>query len=310
MALQTSGAISISQLNAQFQRGNNLGSYRNIPWFTPQGGNGVFSATGLKLSDFYNKAQMEVLTAAHLTTIRNACVALYLSDPTIWFSVVANGNGNFGTLYDTRLQTGGSGVTTVTTGYNSLYQNVSYPAGDMGDLPRFFDGSQLRTMSLSDFIANFITPIGVLAYNPYIISTAASVGGYNLVSGTPIFIDTRAIANTDSATTIANYYLHRKAVPGHTDLNTMKSIINFAGAVDSNAQFRNLIKHCLLNVIGHRLRYNYNGAGTDLGTVMADTRLNSSTEIVSGTYPYQTTYYRPSGSAIVVNYYAFRGYQV
>lgn len=302
MALPISGQISMSAIDAVLGKGKILGNYRNQTWFTPQGNNGIFAATGLKMSDFYNKTNIPVLTEAQLTVIRNSCLALYLSDPTIWFSVLPSGQGNFGTLYDTRLTGGYSGVSVVTTGYNSLFQNISYPVGDMNNLP--------NAMSLSDFIANFITPVGVVNYNPYAIFTATSVAGYTLVSSTPMFIDTRAIPNTDTATTIANYYLHRKNIPAFTDLNTLANVLLFATPVDINVQFKNLIKHCLLNVIGHRLRYNYNGEGINLGTVMTDTRLNSSIQGTISDGQYQYVYYRPYGAEVTISAYALRAYQV
>lgn len=55
MTLQTSGAISISQINAEFGRGNSLSAYRGTGWFTDAGGSGNFSTGAISMSDFYGK---------------------------------------------------------------------------------------------------------------------------------------------------------------------------------------------------------------------------------------------------------------
>lgn len=53
--LQSSGAISMSQINAEFGRGNNLNAYRGTTWFTDAGGSGTFSSGAISMSEFYSK---------------------------------------------------------------------------------------------------------------------------------------------------------------------------------------------------------------------------------------------------------------
>lgn len=55
MTLQSSGAISISQINSEFGRGNNLNSYRGTTWYTDAGGSGTFSSGAISMSEFYSK---------------------------------------------------------------------------------------------------------------------------------------------------------------------------------------------------------------------------------------------------------------
>lgn len=53
--LPSSGTISISQINAEFNRGNNLNAYRGTTWFTDAGGSGTFSTGAISMSDFWGK---------------------------------------------------------------------------------------------------------------------------------------------------------------------------------------------------------------------------------------------------------------
>lgn len=55
MTLQASGAISMSQINAEFGRGTSLSAYRGTTWYTDAGATGIFASTNLKFSDFYSK---------------------------------------------------------------------------------------------------------------------------------------------------------------------------------------------------------------------------------------------------------------
>jgi hypothetical protein len=55
MTLPSSGPLSMSAINAEFGRGNNLNAYRGTTWYTDAGGSGTFSSGALSFSDFYGK---------------------------------------------------------------------------------------------------------------------------------------------------------------------------------------------------------------------------------------------------------------
>ena len=55
MTLPTSGALSMSQINAEFGRGTNLNSYRGTTWYTDAGASGTFSSGTISMSEFYGK---------------------------------------------------------------------------------------------------------------------------------------------------------------------------------------------------------------------------------------------------------------
>ena len=63
--LQSSGAISISQINAEFGRGNNLNAYRGTTWYTDAGGSGTFSSGAISMNAFYGKRATPAFTVAY-----------------------------------------------------------------------------------------------------------------------------------------------------------------------------------------------------------------------------------------------------
>jgi hypothetical protein len=70
-ALQSSGAISISQINAEFGRGNNLNAYRGTTWYTDAGGSGTFSSGAISMSEFYSKRATPAFTVAYSSGFGN-----------------------------------------------------------------------------------------------------------------------------------------------------------------------------------------------------------------------------------------------
>jgi hypothetical protein len=50
-----SGSLSMSEINAEFGLGTNLGAYRGVTWYTDAGGSGTFPSTNLAMSAFYGK---------------------------------------------------------------------------------------------------------------------------------------------------------------------------------------------------------------------------------------------------------------
>ena len=70
-ALQSSGAISISQINAEFGRGNNLNAYRGTTWYTDAGGSGTFSSGAISMSEFYGKRATPAFNVAYSSGFYN-----------------------------------------------------------------------------------------------------------------------------------------------------------------------------------------------------------------------------------------------
>lgn len=63
MTIKSSGSISMSEINAEFGRGNNLNSYRGTQWNTDSGGVGTFSSGAIAMNEFYNKRLTSPVTA-------------------------------------------------------------------------------------------------------------------------------------------------------------------------------------------------------------------------------------------------------
>lgn len=262
---------------------------------------------------FLNDGSVRAMNDTQIIAVRDACINLYLANISVVLSVVGSG-GNLGTLVDTYLQHAATASLPVINAYYSRLEQTVYAIGDPGssDLPLYLTAANdLRVMSLQDFIDTFMPDI--YAFNPYTIHADTSLGGYSLVSGTPVFSDTRAVADTaTSYVTVANYYLFRKnagAVPALVPMAFSNPTYGFAfkSAAVINSHLLNMVRFILYAVGGYRIRYNMSGSGAVLGSGMTDTRLNSYIKRVTGVYPYQVTTYRPYGSAVTINTYYLRG---
>lgn len=119
MTLPSSGALSMSAINAEFGRGNNLGAYRGTTWYTDAGSSGTFSSTNLSFNEFYGKR---------------------LTSPTFSFSIASNQtNANLRSLAvaagwnqsSAVIATVNSGVYiySTSTGTPGLTINGSWPGG-------------------------------------------------------------------------------------------------------------------------------------------------------------------------------------
>ena len=305
--------------------------------------------TPLKL----NGSNLQEMSSAEITAIRTEAIRLYGSNPYVTLSVVSSG-GNLGTMYDTRLQAG-AGITRVDrfatsneTGnvsiaevaYSRINQSVNTSLGSWSDgtysYPLYYDSGNLREMTAGDFADTFIIPAidtltsgstGTAQAGTYFVSSSSSVSGATLISGTPVFSDTRAnagaytsaglIETRDQPTTITNFYLHRinsAGAAGHqlpicyrksgTDLQQTPSA-TFQTAL------QNMINYYAAEVTGTRIRYSLNGTGTNRGSSMTDTKLDSSSYL---TRYVNTDDYRaqevPAGSATTITNNYLRIYQV
>ena len=195
---------------------------------------------------------------------------------------------------------------TVTTNYSRIDQAAANTS-DTTDtnnvrFPIYQSGGNIYAMTLEDlrdtFIFDAIDTLTGSVGQPgiYRIHTSTSLSGYTNVSSTAVFSDTRAdtssydaanigTANTtqDHPTTITNYYLMRanqqSTAPTH---GTMLFIRNSDNNLQQYTQasidsiLENEVRNCASEEAGTRIRYNFNGSGTNLGSGMANTILNGS----------------------------------
>ena len=295
---------------------------------------------------YLDSGNIKEMDAGQVDEIVDRAVYQYSISPSVELSV-ANSGGNLGIISDTRLQAGDSitrtdrfaneGETdepsTVTVNYNRIIQAASNPSTttDSGKTwPIYRDNNgNIHAMSLTDVKDTFLHPaidlltLGTLTTKQggtYHINSASNVSGSTLVSGTPVFVDTRAdtaqytaggIGETlDQPTTITNYYLHR--IDGVNSGYTNPMFITAGNDLQeyTDAGFDVLLQQWIKSLAavsseGYRISYNINGAGVSRGSGMADTKLN-------GAGNYQTLYvntddYRaqefPNGSPTTENTY-------
>lgn len=48
-------SLAMSEINAEFGLGNNLGAYRGVQWWEDNGATGTFSTGAISFGDFFNK---------------------------------------------------------------------------------------------------------------------------------------------------------------------------------------------------------------------------------------------------------------
>ena len=269
---------------------------------------------------------------------------------TIGINVVSSG-GNLGTMTDTRMQAGASTTradrfsteaetnepSQVSISYSKMNMNVSTaPSITSDDGKRYFcyidDDANVQAMTYQDVLDSIVRPVideltngsntNQQAGTYFIDTNATASGDETLVSGTPVFIDTRAnvsaytssgIGETQAQpTTINSYYLKKNTISspslsvlplkirGDNDIQefTLSEVNTIA-----NELMRN---ETIDSTGGYKIRYNINGTGTNVGSGMIDTRLTG------GSGNYQTRYvntndYRaqefPDGTATTISTY-------
>ena len=302
--------------------------------------------TPLKL----DSTNLKEMSSTDTGNIISRMVYLYLTDPSVTLSVVAN-SGSLTGINDTRMQAGAmsSSATAfpsesstaepsvVTVAYDKINEattSLSAPA-DTNNIrfPVYYDSGNIKAMSLTDMYESFVSLASngaselIPAAQPYKIHTSATPpSGYTLVSSTPVFIDTRAnvsaytaggIGETlDQPTTITSYYLHRAngtAVTAPTPLyiDSNQNLKEYTAA-EFDAILKEVIRYTSVNLTSNKLRYFIDGAGTTLGTGMANTKLNG-----SGNYQqrqvnaddYRTQEF-PNGSVTTANTYYLKARKV
>ena len=55
MTIKSSGELGIGEINAEFNRGNDLNAYRGVQWWTEGGSTGNFSSGQISMLEFYGK---------------------------------------------------------------------------------------------------------------------------------------------------------------------------------------------------------------------------------------------------------------
>lgn len=207
-------------------------------------------------------------------------------------------------------------------------------------LLRLATAGQFQSMTLDECLEFFIEPViafmnsGTVNANAggmYHVSTSSSVTGSTLVSATPVFVDTRANASLytsggigevqDQPTTVNNYYLH-KITPAANTPDYMPVYWDYNGGYMKNMPlsmfddiFTPMIQYYIVNGSGLvgtdvKIRYNLNGAGSTMGTVMADTYLSGSsasgyTQRFVSTSDYRTQEF-PNGTPATLNSYTLK----
>ena len=245
-------------------------------------------------------------------TIRDRLMYLYLTDPSVALSVVAN-SGSLDAMSDTRMTAGAvsnsstsfpneattaePGTATVTFDkINQATATLSQPA-DTNNIrfPVYLDGSNnIKAMSYQDAVDTWINAAttSIIAAQPYKIHTSTTPpSGYTIVSSTPVFVDTRAntslytaggIGETlDQPQDITSYYLHKAngtavtvtGMPLYIDSN--QNLKEYTVA-ELDVILKEIIRYTTINTTNQRIRYYIGGSGTTLGTGMANTKLNGS----------------------------------
>lgn len=191
---------------------------------------------------YYNSGNIYQMTDAMINQIRDQAIHMYGISPSVQLSVVSAG-GSLGSINDTRLIAGAvstsvSAIPPETTTQEPYYISVTYDrinqtivsTSDPVDtdnvaFPAYItSGGNIQAMSIEDVYDTFIYPaIDLLTLGDtttaqagtYRIHTEQTLAGHNLVSTTPVFIDTRAdttlytdvTEDQDQPQTIQNYYL-------------------------------------------------------------------------------------------------------
>ena len=308
----------------------------------------------------YDGTDIVELSTAERTEWYEYIAYLYAKSPTVTVSVVSSsGTLTPSGMTDTRMAAGSTSTNasafvaegstaepSVVTG--TTYDKITGPTydtsrsanADLGEVgyPLYIDGdNNLRVMSQADYVDTFIYATldamisgteGAATNGTYTIATGGSAAtNYTRVSGTAVFVDTRADTGAYSAggipetldqpTTVTSYYVDRRSdsqdFPGAALLfaESGGDVIQgpltaddstFHAALENDIQF-----YAAEDDAGHKLTYNINGSGNSRGTAIVDTRLNGSgnyqTRQVGDDYRSQEF---PNGSGATIGTWTFK----
>ena len=292
---------------------------------------------------------LQEFTAAQNTTNQSQAIYQYSTAPAITLTV---GSGsNIGTRSDTRLQAGAgtthvssfqtpASTSTVTVNYTNIGQNISSPGAvtdtDNVLYPSYYDGTNIVSMSQTDFLDTFIKPALTTMVNTtatgadqagtYTISTGTSLSDHTNISGTAVFLNTTAntgaytaaglFETQDQPTTVTSYYLHRRNGSNNIGSCTIPMHADSSGNLNTytDAEWQTLLKnqmlHTAVSVNGYKIRYASDTTSTYYrGTGMADTKFNGQTQLnqEASTDDYRSQFV-PSGSTTTIATYYLRPY--
>lgn len=135
MTLPVSGSLSMSQIQSEFNLGQNLNAYRGGRWYLDTNGRGYFSAGSISFSEFFSKrkASPVVSGSATLSSSQNYTIPMFNN---FYVTAVAGQGGQAGTSGN--CQGGGAGGA---GGGSSLADYVSVGGGS-GGAPSAGSGTQ------------------------------------------------------------------------------------------------------------------------------------------------------------------------
>ena len=196
---------------------------------------------------YNNAGNIQEMDATQIQQIKDFCTLKFYSGNPVELQVDV-GNGNIGSISDTRLQAGAASTSTtafpseattaepsvVTITQNNIKQILATTptlTNDTGNLyPVYYDSqNNIQAMNLQDMKDTFIHPVidtiastdnTTAQAGTYFISTSSTASyPVSVVSATPVYTDTRAdtsaytaggIGETlDQPTNITQYYLHK-----------------------------------------------------------------------------------------------------
>ena len=196
---------------------------------------------------YNNAGNIQEMSATQIQQIKDFCTLKFYSGNPVELQVDV-GNGNIGSISDTRLQAGAASTSTtafpseattaepsvVTITQNNIKQILATTptlTNDTGNLyPVYYDSqNNIQAMNLQDMKDTFIHPVidtiastdnTTAQAGTYFISTSSTASyPVSVVSATPVYTDTRAVTSAytaggigetlDQPTNITQYYLHK-----------------------------------------------------------------------------------------------------
>ena len=289
-----------------------------------------------------DSTNLKEMSSADTGNIISRMVYLYMTDPSVTLSYVAN-NGSLASMNDTRtqasaatshassFQTAGA-VATITVTHDKIAESVSglsAPA-DTNNIrfPVYNDSGNVKAMTLTDMYDSFVSLATngaselIPAAQPYKIHTSTTPpSGYTIVSSNPIFWDSIADINAYSAAGIAetrdqpkaqnlsnNYYLHKNngtavTAPTPMYIDSNQNLKEYTAA-EFDAVLKEVIRYTSVNLTSNKLRFYIGGSGTTCGTGIVNNKYNgdSGQQQLQVGDDYRTQRF-PAGTSVAVNTY-------